>query len=143
MTHFNMTSPLSPVETPNQLSFWQSVGIAAQLSACHDHDGQESVSSFWQRIAERIQDQSLLILFNQQQCPVAFSSWIQSSESDKNADSLDEERNRKILFTDLVSPFSSPLYFHRFLYRHFNQNGKVLSADLLAKHQEQAPRKIW
>ena len=136
MNDSHLTSPLPSVETPQQLTFWQSVGIATQLAACHSYDDQQSVKSFWSRISDRIQKQSLLILFNQEQRPVAFSSWTKPDESGK-------ENDRTIVFTDLVSPFSSPLYFHRFLHHHFNRNGEAPSAKLIAKTEGQPPRKIW
>ena len=78
MNDSHLTSPLPSVENPQKLNFWQSVGIATQLAACHSYDDQQSVESFWSRISDRIQKQSLLILFNQEQRPYAFSSWVKT-----------------------------------------------------------------
>jgi hemolysin-activating ACP:hemolysin acyltransferase len=152
MTDVNLTSPLPPVETPNQLSFWQSVGIAAQLCACHRSDNQEKVESFWSRIAERIQQQSLLILFNAENKPVGFSSWINTADLDRSqfltdiqANLISQEKAAEppFILTDLVFPFSSPLYFHRFLHSRFTQQGENQSALLISKTKGQPARKIW
>lgn len=132
------SSPLPAIDRPAQLSFWQSVGIVTQLTACHSQYDQESIASYWQRISRHIQSHTLVIVFTEDHRPSGFCTWQEHTSFEPRASATTEQNTlpSPSCFNDLVFPFASPWFSHRFLQMHFHLN--TLSNSILL--QERVPK---
>lgn len=115
-----ISSPLAVVELEDvdHLSFWKSIGIAADLYLNHSSYGQNSIDQFVQRIIPALQEKQAQVFFDDESRPYGFASWAIVGEK-SHSELLqhgqlpqvwhEDSPHQHLWFIDILSPFCSPL----------------------------------
>ena len=113
-------SNLPIVDKPGEMSFWQSMGISSAIISCHSVFSSSSVDDVFLSFQSALERQQAIILFNEENRPVAFATYFLSENIEEYYDGNNQLNieNGSLLFEYIVSPFSCPLHFYRFLKQH-------------------------
>lgn len=141
MSTFNSSLPSE--SKPEELSFWQVMGLVSLIVSCHEYYSEQPVNVLFDRILKAYNENRLIILFNHDNQPCAFATYRVTSLFNGSEDMLNETSDNEVLFEDLVSPFSSPILFYRFLKNHLFENNIKAEKAYLLDHLNRKTRKIW
>lgn len=109
-------SPLPRIENTDNLNFWQSIGIASMIFACHENYSGTILSKCFAHIRHAIEHKRVVILFNKEDRPTALATYRTYDDLRESEDVLTDKVNqREIVFDYIISPFSSPINVYRFL----------------------------
>lgn len=138
-------SNLPIVDKPGEMSFWQSMGISSAIISCHSVFSSSSVDDVFLSFQSALERQQAIILFNEENRPVAFATYFLSENIEEYYDGNNQLNieNGSLLFEYIVSPFSCPLHFYRFLKQHLETLSIDSNKAYLLKKSENSLRKIW
>lgn len=139
------SSPLPAVADINGLTFWQSMGIAAMLFSCHENYAGTLLNDCFLKVRSAFENKRAIILFNHDHRPAALATYhtYQDCQQDDRLAGLAIKED-DVVFDYLISPFSSPLPYYRFIKKYITiHGGHEFERAFLLDHSTNKLRHIW